>query len=81
MPKLDSTGKLESFKVIRQDISESYVLKRKLEEMTNQRMDTLTGLPNHAKYLEDFGDDTPKSLAILHVNNMFDINSVFGRAR
>lgn len=66
----------------KQDISQSYaILKQKLEEMFSKKIDVLTGLPNQTKCLEDFGVDKNRSIAILHLNNMFDINNAFGRRR
>lgn len=80
IPKSDSTGDLIGFKVVRQDVSESYELKKKLEEALVKEIDFLTGLPNHTKCLEDFSIEKNRSIAILHINNMFAINSVFGRS-
>ena len=70
-----------SFKVVRQDISESYALKEKLQEVIDQKIDFLTKLPNRAKCLEDFKTEKNRSVAIVHINNIFDVNSVFGRER
>jgi len=74
IPKLDSNGKIINFKVIRQDVSESY-------ELFDQKVDNLTKLPNYAKCLEDFSIDKNRSLTLLHINNMLDLNDVFGRER
>ena len=81
IPKTDNNGKVVSFKVVRQDISESYALKEKLQEALDQKIDTLTKLPNRAKCLEDFSGEKNRSVAIVHINNIFDVNSVFGRER
>ncbi|PJC56907.1 hypothetical protein CO024_00580 [Candidatus Gracilibacteria bacterium CG_4_9_14_0_2_um_filter_38_7] len=74
VPKIDKDGNIISFKVIRQDVSESY-------ELFEQKVDNLTKLPNYTKCLEDFSIEKNRSLALLHINNMIDINDVFGRER
>lgn len=81
IPQTDKDGKITSFKVVRQDISKSYALKEQLQEALDQKIDFLTRLPNRAKCLEDFKTEKNRSIAILHINNIFDVNSVFGRER
>lgn len=79
IPKIDDQGNVLSFKVVRHDISEVYALQKKLKEVMDTKIDALTGLPNRERCLEDFRMEKNRSVALLHINNMFDINSVFGR--
>ncbi|MFA6091081.1 MAG: EAL domain-containing protein [Candidatus Gracilibacteria bacterium] len=81
IPKCDDNGNVTSFKVVRKDIMESYVLRKKLEDAMNQKIDYITGLANHTKCLGDCEIETNRSLIIVHVNNIFEINSAFGRNR
>lgn len=80
IPKVDTHGKVVSFKVVRQDISVERALQQESRGVLGKKTDPLTGLPNHARCLEDFALEKNRSVAILHINNMFDINSAFGRS-
>ena len=81
IPKIDETGKIINFKVLRQDVSEAYTLKKQLKEPMGQKIDLLTGLPNNQKCLEDCARESNRSIALLHIKNMFDINNAFGREK
>ncbi|MDD2892155.1 MAG: EAL domain-containing protein [Candidatus Gracilibacteria bacterium] len=69
VPKIDDDGNVESFKVIRKDKTRSYI----------PLIDRLTGLGNRAKCLENHSNEGIYSIAILHINDMFDINDALGR--
>ncbi len=42
MPKKDSHGKISSYIVVREDISESFLLKKSLHDALDLKMDPLT---------------------------------------
>lgn len=52
---------------------------QKKVQLFQQRVDFLTGLPNHLKCLEDMAIDKNRGIVLFHINNMFDINDVFWR--
>ena len=72
IPKIDAQGTVVGFKIVRS-------LRQEERSGLGEKTDSLTGLPNRIKCLEDYALEKNRSVAILHINNMFDINDAFGR--
>jgi PAS domain S-box-containing protein len=79
IPKISATWEIISFKATRQDISESYFLRQKFDELDNVKNDHLTWLPNFQSCIEHHSEPKKASIVILHINNIPDINAIYGK--
>lgn len=71
-------GSVVAYQVVSHDITELEGLRHANEDLSQNRVHPITGLPTRKKLMEDLAQKDYPTLAIVHVNDMIELNNAYG---
>lgn len=75
---VSENGSVVAYQVVSHDITELEALRHANEDLSQNRVHPVTGLPTRKKLMEDLAQKDYPTLAIVHVNDMIELNNAYG---